>query len=122
MAVNSEKFKNFPAWSLWARLPLQFLMMRIVWKVSQQRDLTKRPIATAADKRFMQNRGTGRSSNSRSTSSRGQVGRSRPRTAAGSMLAEAEYRNASTDPDLIEYALRARAYREKLKHEGHSAT
>lgn len=38
------------------------------------------------------------------------------------MLAEAEYRSASTDPDLIEYALRARAYREKLKHEGHSAT
>lgn len=37
MAVNAEKFKNFPAWSLWARLPLQFLMMRVVWKVSQQR-------------------------------------------------------------------------------------
>lgn len=37
MAVNSERFKNFPAWSLWARLPLQFLMMRIVWKVSQPR-------------------------------------------------------------------------------------
>lgn len=35
MAVNSEKFKNIPAWSLWVRLPLQFLMMRAVWKATQ---------------------------------------------------------------------------------------
>ncbi|MGB1583931.1 MAG: DoxX family protein, partial [Solirubrobacterales bacterium] len=31
MAVNADRFKQFPAWSLWARLPLQFLMIRQVW-------------------------------------------------------------------------------------------
>lgn len=38
------------------------------------------------------------------------------------MLADAEYRGVSTDPDLIPFALRARAYREKLRLEGHSAS
>lgn len=35
MAVNADRFKNFPAWSLWARLPLQFVMIRLVWKATQ---------------------------------------------------------------------------------------
>lgn len=37
MAVNAERFKNFPAWSLWARLPLQFVMIRLVWKATQSK-------------------------------------------------------------------------------------
>lgn len=37
MAVNSERFKNIPAWSLWARLPLQFVIIRIVWKATQRK-------------------------------------------------------------------------------------
>ncbi|MGB0871537.1 MAG: hypothetical protein ACPGWS_05745 [Solirubrobacterales bacterium] len=48
--------------------------------------------------------------------------RMRPRTTAGSMLAEAEYKRATTDPDLIEHALRARSYREWLRLEGHSSS
>lgn len=35
MAVNADRFKQFPAWALWARLPLQFLMIRQVWKATQ---------------------------------------------------------------------------------------
>ncbi len=31
MALNPERFKMFPAWALWARLPLQFLIMLQVW-------------------------------------------------------------------------------------------
>ncbi len=37
MAVNADRFKQFPAWSLWARLPLQFLMIRQVWKATQSK-------------------------------------------------------------------------------------
>lgn len=48
--------------------------------------------------------------------------RMRPRTAAGSMLAEAEYKRVTTNPDLIEHALRARSYREWLRLEGHSSS
>jgi uncharacterized membrane protein len=36
MAVNSEKFKMFPAWALWARLPLQFAAIAMVWRASQR--------------------------------------------------------------------------------------
>lgn len=35
MAVNADRFRQFPAWALWARLPLQFLMIRQVWKATQ---------------------------------------------------------------------------------------
>jgi uncharacterized membrane protein len=35
MAINSDKFKNFPAWALWARLPLQFAMIAGVWSATQ---------------------------------------------------------------------------------------
>lgn len=38
MAVNSERFKQFPAWALWARLPLQALIIVQVWLASQRRD------------------------------------------------------------------------------------
>lgn len=31
MAVNAERFKQFPAWALWARLPLQLAIMAQVW-------------------------------------------------------------------------------------------
>lgn len=37
MAVNSGRFKQFPVWGLWARLPLQFVLMRWVWRATQQR-------------------------------------------------------------------------------------
>jgi uncharacterized membrane protein len=37
MAVNSDRFKQFPMWGLWARLPLQFVLMRWVWRATQQR-------------------------------------------------------------------------------------
>ncbi|MBI4897096.1 MAG: DoxX family protein [Actinobacteria bacterium] len=37
MAVNSDRFKQFPVWGLWARLPLQFVVMRWVWRATQQR-------------------------------------------------------------------------------------
>jgi uncharacterized membrane protein len=37
MAVNSEKFNKFPAWALWARLPLQFAMIAGVWRATQPR-------------------------------------------------------------------------------------
>ncbi|MFY9487681.1 MAG: DoxX family protein [Solirubrobacterales bacterium] len=36
MAVNAERFKQFPAWSLWARLPLQYLVIRLVRRATQQ--------------------------------------------------------------------------------------
>jgi uncharacterized membrane protein len=32
MALNAEKFKQFPAWALWARLPLQFAAIAMVWR------------------------------------------------------------------------------------------
>jgi uncharacterized membrane protein len=38
MAVNAERFKWFPAWALWARLPLQFLMIAGVWRATQAED------------------------------------------------------------------------------------
>lgn len=31
MAVNPKRFNRFPAWALWARLPLQFLAIAWVW-------------------------------------------------------------------------------------------
>lgn len=37
MAVNAERFKQFSAWALWARLPLQFAIIAQVW-VATQRD------------------------------------------------------------------------------------
>ncbi|MGH2959032.1 MAG: DoxX family protein [Solirubrobacterales bacterium] len=36
MALNPERFKQFPAWSLWARLPLQFAAIALVWRGSQR--------------------------------------------------------------------------------------
>ncbi len=38
MAVNSERFRAFPAWALWARLPLQFAILAIVWIATQRDD------------------------------------------------------------------------------------
>lgn len=35
MAVNSGRFKQVPAWTLWARLPLQFVAMRWVRRATQ---------------------------------------------------------------------------------------
>lgn len=35
MALNPERYKQFPAWGLWARLPLQFLAIAQVWKATQ---------------------------------------------------------------------------------------
>jgi uncharacterized membrane protein len=36
MALNPEKFKQFPAWALWARLPLQFAAIAMVWRGTQR--------------------------------------------------------------------------------------
>lgn len=36
MAVNSERFKQFPAWALWLRLPLQFAIIAQVWLATQR--------------------------------------------------------------------------------------
>ena len=36
MALNPERFKQFPAWALWARLPLQFAAIALVWRGSQR--------------------------------------------------------------------------------------
>lgn len=38
MAVNAERFKQFPAWALWARLPLQFVIAGQVWLATQRDD------------------------------------------------------------------------------------
>lgn len=38
MAVNPERFKQFPAWALWARLPLQFAIIAQVWAATQRED------------------------------------------------------------------------------------
>lgn len=32
MAINASKFDQFPAWVLWLRLPLQFVLAWLVWK------------------------------------------------------------------------------------------
>lgn len=37
MAVNAERFNNLPEWTLWARLPLQFVMIGLVWKATQSK-------------------------------------------------------------------------------------
>lgn len=37
MAVNAERFKKFPAWSLWLRLPLQLVILAIVWLASRDK-------------------------------------------------------------------------------------
>ena len=34
MALNPDRFKQFPAWALWARLPLQFAAIALVWRGS----------------------------------------------------------------------------------------
>ncbi|MFT4049480.1 MAG: hypothetical protein QM648_06525 [Solirubrobacterales bacterium] len=36
MALNPERFKQFPAWALWARLPLQFGIIAQVWAATQR--------------------------------------------------------------------------------------
>jgi uncharacterized membrane protein len=36
MAVNAERFKRFPAWSLWARLPLQYAAIAAVRRATQR--------------------------------------------------------------------------------------
>lgn len=36
MALNPDRFKQFPAWALWARLPLQFAAIALVWRGSQR--------------------------------------------------------------------------------------
>jgi uncharacterized membrane protein len=36
MAVNAERFRQFPAWALWARLPLQLLIIVQVWLATQR--------------------------------------------------------------------------------------
>jgi uncharacterized membrane protein len=41
MALNPEKFKQFPAWALWARLPLQFAAIAMVWRGTQRSAQTK---------------------------------------------------------------------------------
>jgi uncharacterized membrane protein len=45
MAVNSERFNKFPAWALWLRLPLQFVILAIVWLASQSKDEVEEPAA-----------------------------------------------------------------------------
>lgn len=37
MALNPERFKMFPAWALWARLPLQFAIIGQVWAATQRK-------------------------------------------------------------------------------------
>jgi uncharacterized membrane protein len=37
MAVNPDKYKRFPAWALWARLPLQFLAIGWVQRAALRR-------------------------------------------------------------------------------------
>ncbi|MBI2690967.1 MAG: DoxX family protein [Solirubrobacterales bacterium] len=37
MALNPDRFKQFPAWALWARLPLQFAAIVLVRRGTQQR-------------------------------------------------------------------------------------
>lgn len=37
MAVNAERFKQVPAWALWARLPLQLVAIAWVWAATQRR-------------------------------------------------------------------------------------
>jgi uncharacterized membrane protein len=37
MAVNAERFGRFPAWSLWARLPLQALIIDAVRRAALRR-------------------------------------------------------------------------------------
>ena len=36
MAVNADRYKQVPAWALWARLPLQFAAIALVWRGSQR--------------------------------------------------------------------------------------
>jgi uncharacterized membrane protein len=48
MAVNAERFKQFPAWALWARLPLQAVLMAQVW-LATQRDVQKKETAPAPE-------------------------------------------------------------------------
>jgi uncharacterized membrane protein len=43
MAVNSERFKQFPAWALWARLPLQFAIIAQVWAATQRKPAVASP-------------------------------------------------------------------------------
>jgi uncharacterized membrane protein len=36
MAVNSDRFRQFPSWALWARLPLQLVIIAQVWLATQR--------------------------------------------------------------------------------------
>lgn len=36
MALHPERYPRFPAWALWARLPLQFLAAWHVWKGTEK--------------------------------------------------------------------------------------
>ena len=38
MAVNPDRFAQYPQWALWARLPLQFLFVYWVWKATLQKE------------------------------------------------------------------------------------
>jgi uncharacterized membrane protein len=36
MALDAERFEKIPAWALWARLPMQGVMIRWVWMATQR--------------------------------------------------------------------------------------
>lgn len=38
MVQHAERFRPLPAWSLWARLPLQPLLMLLVWRAGRKGD------------------------------------------------------------------------------------
>ncbi|EYB68063.1 hypothetical protein DEIPH_ctg028orf0001 [Deinococcus phoenicis] len=38
MTQHPERFRPLPAWGLWARLPLQPLLMLLVWRAGRNRD------------------------------------------------------------------------------------
>ncbi|MBB5236149.1 DoxX family protein [Deinococcus budaensis] len=42
MAQQAERFAPLPAWALWARLPLQPLLMWAVWRAGRQRTSRRR--------------------------------------------------------------------------------
>lgn len=37
MAINADRFKQIPEWALWARLPLQFAAIGLVWRAAFSR-------------------------------------------------------------------------------------
>ncbi len=38
MAVNPGRYKRFPAWALWARLPIQFMAIAWAWAATHERE------------------------------------------------------------------------------------